>query len=462
MAFRPARLHARVLGAPAPRGPRLSPFQIVLLSFVALIAAGTALLSLPGLHAGPQTWVDNLFMATSAVCVTGLATVDVATAYTLPGQVVLLALVQVGGLGYMTLLSISLVLVGRRLSMRDRVNLSHATDQAGLGGLLPLLVSIAAFTAAIEALGTAALAIAFVPEFGFGRGLWLAIFHSVSAFNNAGFTLFTEGAVRFQHALPVLGVLGALVAIGSLGYNVNKELVDRFVLRRGARARLSPLAIVVLAMTAALTAGGMLVFWALEHGNPATLGPMSVLEQGVHAWFLAVQPRSGGFNGVDTAALGRPTQLFTIVLMFVGGGPGGTAGGIKVTTLAVLIAVAVATVRGTRDVNLPGMRRRLEVNVIRRAVSVASLTLFATMGMTIVIASIEPFDLLPILFEVVSASATVGLSLGITAKLSATSKVLLVASMLIGRIGILTLLLALHTSRRRSAVRYAEEPLMIG
>ena len=458
MAFRSS---PPTLAAPLAR-PRLSPFQVVLLSFLVLVAAGSALLSLPFVHTGPQSWVDNVFMATSAVCVTGLACVDVGTAYSLPGQLVLLALFQIGGLGYMTLLSLSLVLVGRRLSMRDRLNLQQATDQASLGSLLPLLLSIAGFTLVVEGAGTAALAAVLVPEYGWGRGLYLSVFHSVSAFNNAGFSLFPEGAVRFAHHLPVLGVLGSLVLLGSLGYNVNKELVDRFVLRRAFRCRLSPLALVVLGMTAVLVLGATLVFWALERGNPATLGPLALSEQWVHAWFMAVQPRSGGFNSVDTAALGRPTQLLMVVLMFIGGGPGGTAGGIKVTTFAVLIAVGLATVTGARDVTIPGLRRRLAVGVIRRAVTVSTLTLLGVVAMTILIAALEPFELLPILFEVVSAAATVGLSMGITPRLSDPSKILIAISMLVGRVGILTVLLAMHTGRRRSAVRYSEEPLMIG
>ncbi|MFN3430067.1 MAG: potassium transporter TrkG, partial [Candidatus Sericytochromatia bacterium] len=260
------------------RKPMLSPSQVVVLSFLALITLGTALLSLPIAHQGePHRLVDDMFMAASAVCVTGLATLDPGTRYSGLGQVILLLLVQIGGLGYMTLFSLSLLVVGRRLSMRDRMNLQETLDQPGQAGVLEFVTHIVKFTLTIEAIGAVLLACQTVPELGWGPGLKMAVFHAVMAFNNAGLSLFSVGAVHWQHAPGVLLTLSALVIIGGLGYTVNQELLRRFVWRLPGRPRWTPLVRLVVTFTAGLLVIGTVGIWVFEHDNARTLGPMGLV-----------------------------------------------------------------------------------------------------------------------------------------------------------------------------------------
>lgn len=445
------------------RKPMLSPSQVVVLSFLALISLGTALLALPIAHQGaPHRLVDDLFMAASAVCVTGLATLDVGTRYSGLGQVILLFLVQIGGLGYMTLFSLSLLVVGRRLSMRDRMNLQETLDQPGQAGVLEFVYHIVKFTLTIEAIGFVVLACQTVPELGWGLGLKMAAFHAVMAFNNAGFSLFSIGAVHWQHTPGVLVTLSVLVIIGGLGYTVNQELLRRFVWRLPGRPRWTPLVRLVVTFTAGLLVIGTVGLWVFEHDNVRTLGSMSLLDQWANAFFMGVQPRSAGFHSIDVSAMERSSQELITALMFIGAGPGGTGGGIKLTTFAIVLAALMAAVRGQEDVILPGLKRRVSDSVVRKAYAVAILSVFGLAVMTMAVGALEKHDFLAIAFEVTSAFSTTGLSTGITAELSDTSKVLLVVTMLAGRVGMLSIMLALFPHRSHTNIRYAEEPLLVG
>lgn len=445
---------------------RWSPnaFQIVVMAFSAFVAAGSVLLSMPFAHAGaPHRFVDDFFTAASAVCVTGLATIDPGSSYSPAGQAILLLLVQIGGLGYMTLFTLGILLVGRRLSMRDRLAIQLTADQQGLGGLVRYVRRIVAFTALAELGGALALMACFVPEHGIGRGSWLAVFHAVSAFNNAGFSLFPTNAMAIQAHVPAMLVVSVLIVLGGLGFNVVQEVRARALRpRQEVGATWSPMAMIVLVLTAVLLLGGTLLFWTFEHANPKTLGPMGPGHQLANAFFMAVQPRTAGFNSVDMAALTAPTVMMTMVLMFIGGGPGGTAGGIKLTTFAIVLAAIAATLRGQTDVNLPGLKRRVNEALVRKAFAVFVLSIGFIVTMAGLIDAIEPHDFQAVLFEVVSAFCTTGLSVGITSQLGDAGKVLIALTMLVGRVGILSVMLSMFTSRRASAIRYGEEPLMIG
>lgn len=452
-----------MITAPRRRHGTLSPSQVVVLSFVSLILIGTALLALPFTHQGaPHRLVDDAFMAASAVCVTGLVTLDPSTHYNGLGQAILLLLVQVGGLGYMTLFSLSLVLVGRRLSMRDRLNLQETLEQPGQAGVIEFVGHIVKFSLTVEAIGAIALACSTVPAMGWGEGLKLAVFHSVMAFNNAGFSLFSTGAVHWQHAPGVLVVLSTLIIIGGLGYMVNQELVRRFVWRQPGRPRWTPLVRLVVTLTIVLVAGSTVGFWLIEHDNPRTLGGLGAIDQWANAFFMGVQARSSGFNSLEMAGLERSSVEMLLILMFIGAGPGGTGGGIKLTTFAIVLAAVLAAVRGQDDVTVPGLRRRFSDAVVRKAYAVTVMSGFMVSGVTMVIGAIERQDFMAILFEVVSAFGTVGLSLGVTPVLSDASKIILIVTMLAGRIGMLALMLALIPARPHPAVRYAEEPMMVG
>lgn len=442
---------------------RPNPSQVVLIAFTAIIALGAALLSLPISHAGaPHSWVDDLFTSASAVCVTGLVTLDPGTSYSLFGQIVIMLLIQIGGLGYMTLFTISLLLVGKQLSMRDRVALQEATDQPGMAGLVTYFKNIVIFTLAIEAIGFALLALHTVPELGWGRGLYMALFHSVSAFNNAGFSLFSEGAVHWQGQGTALVVLCGLVIIGGLGYTVNQELMNRYLFKRQPNHKWDILLKLVLLMTACLIVVGTLLIWYFESNNPRTIAGLPWHSQLANSFFMAVQPRTAGFNSLDVGAYDRPTLMLTMVLMFIGAGPGGTAGGIKLTTVAIIVSAIIAAAQGRNDVPLFNMKRTVSGKQVLKAFTVMTLSLVTVVVTTLVLGSVDRHAFLPIMFEAISAFATVGLSTGITGQLNDAGKLILVGTMLVGRVGVLVIILSVITQRRQSTIHYMEEPLLVG
>jgi trk system potassium uptake protein TrkH len=400
-------------------------------------------------------------MATSAICVTGLVSVDPGTTYTLFGQVVLLLLVQIGGLGYMTLLTLSLVMVRQRISLRDRLNFQVATEVPGMGGLARFILDIARFTLVIEGIGFLLFSLVTVPEFGLGRGLYQSAFHVVSAFNNAGFSPFAEGAMRWQGQPFALFVIMTLVVIGGLGYPVNQELVQRLTQRK-RRRQLDTLVTVVLVTTAVMLVIPTLLIVLFERGNPETLGALAPPLQWANALFMAVQPRSSGFNSFPVDAMTDPSLLMIMGLMFIGGAPGGTAGGIKITTAVVLVAAVAAAVRGRTDANLLGMKRRVSDEVVRKALAVLVLSLGWLVIVTMLLLIVEPLPLQPLLFEAISAIGTVGLSLGVTPTLSDAGKLLIALAMLVGRVGVIMIMLSLFSTRQTSAIRYPEEPMIVG
>lgn len=449
--------------APGHPARSLNAFQIVIIGYTVLTLVGSFLLGLPAAHrGGPHAWYDDLFMAASALTTTGLATLDPSTRYSALGQVMLMTLMEVGGLGYMTVFTLGMVAIGRRMALRDRLNLQEALDQPGMSGLVSFVKSIVRFSLAMQAIGFVLMLPVTVPEFGWRQGAYVALFQSVAAFTNGGFALFPEGAVRWQSHAYMLLVLTLLVVVAGLGFNVNRELVNRHLLRRPPNPRWNLLIGIVVSWTAVLLVLATLLYWVSEAFNPRTLGPLSWDLQLVNSLFMAAQPRSGGLNSIDVGAMSEASLLITILLMFVGGGPGSTASGVKVTTIAVVWAAILASLRGQDDINLYYFRRRIGHRLVFRAVTVLVLTTAAIVLITGFLTTIEPHAFLAIVFETVSAFANVGLSMGITAELSPVSKVVLVVGMIIGRVGVLSVLLAIFTTRRKTTLRYAEEPLLVG
>jgi trk system potassium uptake protein TrkH len=451
---------------PAGLNARWAPSaaQIVILSFLAFVLVGGLLLWLPICHVGakPHAFIDDLFTSTSAVCVTGLTTIDVGTSYSPVGLLVLMGLIQVGGLGYMTMFSLGLLLAGKRLSLRDRLKLQEATEQPGLAGLASHVRGIVRLMLVAEATGMLLLATQTVPEFGWGKGLFYAAFFAVCAPNNAGFSMFPDGLARWQGNPVFLLTICGLIVFGGLGYNVVRELLNRHLHRCPPQVRWTPLIRIVLTSTVVLLATTTIALWGLEHSNARTLGPMAPGVQWLNAFFMAVQPRTSGFNSINTGEMTVPSLLIMIPLMFIGTGPGGTGGGIKLTTFVVLLAIVRAAVRGEDDVVMPFLRRRVEPEVARKAVAAVVLSVALVGTATWAIAVVEPLPMLPILFEVTSAFGTAGLTMGITGQLHDPSKLILIAVLLAGRVGTLTIALALFPTTHRSLVRYAEEPLLVG
>lgn len=439
---------------------RRRPFQVIVFGFLGAIAVGTVLLSLPlatagGHGAGPVT---ALFTATSAVCVTGLIVVDTATAWSGFGQAVILALIQVGGFGIMTMASLFGLLLTRRLGLQTRLTAAVSARAVQLGDVRSVLLGVARMTVAVEGVVALLLAARWTLTYDepVTRALWLGVFHSVSAFNNAGFALFSDSLVGYATDPWICLPITIAVLIGGLGFPVIFEVWrnHRRPRRWSIHTRLTIMA------TAILVPGATLFMAVAEWGNPATLGRLDVPGRILAAFVQGVMPRTAGFNSVDTTQMRDGTWLGTDVLMFIGGGSASTAGGIKVTTFAVLMFVIWSELRGDPDVTI--FDRRLSLANQRQAVTVALIGVAAVVVATLAISLTSTFALDQILFEVISASATVGLSTGLTAQLDPSHQIVLVLLMFLGRLGPITLGTALAIRERRRLFRHPEGAPIIG
>ena len=437
-----------------------SPPAMVVLGFAGAVMVSTVLLALPVSRPGPKGagLLDALFTATSAVCVTGLITVDTPVYWSGFGEAVIAASIQVGGFGIMTLATLLGLLVSRRLGLRTRLTAAAESKSLGVGDVRRVLVGVARTSLLFEAAGAAVMTVRFATAYDepVGRALWLGVFHAVSAFNNAGFSLFSDNLIGFATDPFISLTICVLVIAGGLGFPV------LFELRRAWRTprRWTLHTKIVTAMTALLVPFGTLMFLALEWTNPRTLGPLSVAGKALAGFFQGVQPRTAGFNSVDVAGLNEETLLGSDVLMFIGGGSGGTAGGIKVTTFAVLLFVIVTEVRGDDSVTAFG--RRVPREAQRQALSVALLGIAVVVGATALMLLLTPFALDAVLYEVVSAFATVGLSTGITAQVGVPGQLLLVVLMFLGRLGPITLASALALRSRPKLYEVPYERPLIG
>ena len=437
-----------------------TPGRAVAAGFATAIAVAAALLSLPVATAGDgsTSLLQAVFTATSAVCVTGLVVVDTPEHFSLFGELVVLGAIQVGGLGIMTLASLLGLLVFRRLGLRTRMTAAVETKALGLGDVRRVLRSVVLYSAFFEVLAAVPLALRWATTYDepVGRALYLGAFHSVSAFNNAGFALYSDSMIGFADDPVITLVLCASVIAGGLGFPVLHELRRELGTPRTwtLHTRL------VVWTTLLLLVLGPVAVTAIEWSNPGTLGPMGAGGKVLAGVFLGVMPRTAGYNSVDYADVEPATLLVTDILMFIGGAPAGTAGGIKVTTFALLAYVILAEARGTPDVNVSG--RRLPSSVQRQAISVALLGVGLVAGATVVLLVLSRLSLDVVLFEVISAFATVGLSTGITASLPVAGQVLLIGLMFVGRIGPVTLASALALRARPRLYRLPEERPVVG
>jgi trk system potassium uptake protein len=464
-----ARLPGRRPRTSSRRRP-LSPPAFFVASFAGLIAIGTlGLLTLPGLHAGPRLgFLDALFTMTSAVCVTGLIVVDTATTFTFWGQLWILLFIQLGGIGLITLTTMIIGALGRVLSLRAErtsVVFPHRSNQVRVWQLAG---RVTRFTLRVEAVGAIVLLLLWLPHLG-ARAVWHAVFHSISAFCNAGFSTFSDSLEGFARSPLTLIAVSALVITGGLGFVVIDELrAWRTSRRRGVSKRLSSHTYAVAATTLALLAGGA-VWYAVFEWN-GVLGGLALHERVVNAWFMSVTARTAGFNSVPYGELGNASALLTILLMFVGGSPGSMAGGIKTTTLAVLVALAWSRIRSRHHVELHG--RGVPLDTIERTVGIVLLAttvlvaaffaLTATTGDQALGAQAHA-GFLPLAFETMSAFATVGLSMGVTSALGSASEAVVIVLMFVGRVGLLSFFSAFVVRQRPGAdYRPAMEDLVVG
>lgn len=440
--------------------------RTICLGFLAVITIGAILLMMP-FSTSSGNWNDPivaLFTATSAVCVTGLAVVDTGTDFSFWGQFFIMLLAQVGGLGYMTTTTFLILLIGRRFDMRQKIAIQQALDRPGMSGSAQVIRSIIATTLIFEITGALLLLIAFVPDHGWNKGLWLAIFHSVSAWNNAGFGLFKDNLIGYKSSVLVVLTITGLIILGGIGYQVILEtylwLRDR-ILKKKVTQIFSLDFKVATSTTLILLFLGTIAFLSVEFRNPQTLGALSFYDQLLLAWFQSVTPRTAGFNTIDIGKMTNTGLFITIALMFIGASPGGTGGGIKTTTLRVLTSCTKAILQEKEEVLL--YERKIAISLILKAVGVLVGSVATVILATVIITLTDPkLDFIQILFEVVSAFATVGLSTGITSSLSTAAKLILIATMYIGRVGILLLMSALLGDPRPSRVHYPEENLLVG
>lgn len=439
---------------------RFHPARIVVGAFAVAITVGTALLSLPfATEAGERApLLDAVFTSTSAVCVTGLVTVDTASYWSAFGETVILALIQLGGLGIMTVASLLVVLLSRRLGLRARLIAQAQTRTLTVRDIGRLLRNVALFSVACELVVAAVLVTRFSARYGMPtpEALWHGIFHAVSAFNNAGFALYADSLVRYVDDPWIMLTVAAAVIVGGLGFPVVFELA-----RSWHRPRTwSVTTRITVAATTVLLIVGTLVIATIEHDNPGTLGPLSTGSRLVAAVFTATMPRTAGFNAVDIAAMSPEGLLFTDVLMFIGGGSASTAGGVKVTTVGLLAFVLWAEMRGESRVNVgvrqvPADNQRQALAVFMLFVVLYALGTFALLAMT-------GFGLDRVAFEAISALSTVGLSTGITAALPDSATWLLVVLMYVGRLGPLSVASALALRQREHRYERPLERTIIG
>jgi trk system potassium uptake protein TrkH len=441
--------------------------RTVCLGFLAVIAVGTLLLMMP-FSTSSGTWNDlivALFTSTSAVCVTGLSVVDPGTYFSFWGQLFITLLVQIGGLGYMTSTTFLILLIGRKFDLRQKIAIQQALDRPGMSGSTQVIRSIIATTLIFEITGVFLLLIAFVPQYGWNRGLWLAIFHSVNSWNNAGFSLFKDNLIGYQSSFIVVFTVTGLIIFGGIGYQVILEayvwLRDRIIKKKEGNIVFSLDFKVATSTTLILLVAGTIAFFFIEIRNPQTFGSLSLVDQFLVAWFQSVTPRTAGFNTIDIGKMTTAGLFITIALMFIGASPGGTGGGMKTTTLRVLTSCTKAILQGKEEVLL--YERKIAIPLILKAVGVLVGSITTVILATILISLTDPkLDFIQILFEVVSAFATVGLSTGITASVSPAAKIVLIITMYIGRVGVLLLMSAILGDPRPTRIHYPEENLLVG
>ncbi len=440
----------------------LKPAQIIVFSFVGVITLGTFLLMLPIASANGESigFIDSLFMSASAVCVTGLTTVSVGTQYSLFGQCVIILLVQIGGLSIMTLYASMTVILGRTMGMKSKVMMLDIFDAKSLEDVFSTIFDIIKYTLVIELWGGLLLTVGFVMEgFEFGQALYYGIFHSISAFCNSGFTLFETSIESFSNKPLIHGTIMALIVLGGLGFIVLRELRETIV-RRKSLVRMSAHSKVVLVTSGILIFSAAVFIFFGEFLN--ALDGYTLWEKMQISVFHSVTIRTSGFNTIPLASLHSYTLYMMCLFMFIGGSPGSTAGGIKTTTLAILIKSIVATIKNENSVHL--FDRQIPPAVVVRTIAITFISLVLVSGFILVMMRLESKQsFLSVMFEVVSASSTTGLSLGITSLLSPLGKLTITLVMFIGRIGPLTFLLAVGQRENKAGkFDYPEGRIMIG
>ena len=439
---------------------KLNEVQVLAIGFALVILIGGIILSLPisSVDGTYTSFLDSLFTSTSAVCVTGLVTVDTGTHWNDFGKIVIMLLIEIGGLGFMSLTIFIAILLGKKITLKDRLIMQEAMNTFNIQGLVKMVQYVLGFTFIVQVSGAILLATQFIPQFGWKTGMFFSIFHSVSAFCNAGFDLFGnyDSLVNYSSNAVVLLTIGGLIIIGGLGFTVSLEIFNY----RKAR-RLSTHSKMVIFITLFLIIFGAIFIFLVEYKNPVTLANMNFRDKVLNAFFASVTPRTAGFNSISTDGMTMAGKLMTIILMFIGGASGSTAGGLKVTTFGVLAFTLISALKGRDDTEAFG--RRFSKETVYKAFTLLCISMMLVLTTTIILTITEPDKLfINLLYEATSAFATVGLTAGVTQSIGSISKVVLIITMYLGRVGALTVILAVINKKKRNRIKYPEAKILIG
>ena len=445
----------------------LSTTQTIMLSFLCVILLGSLLLTLPISSADGKSvpYLDALFTATTATCVTGLVTVPTVTTWSIFGQVVILVLIQIGGLGVITILSSVMILLHKRMGIGNRLLLQDAFNLNSLSGIVRFVQKVMLGTFLVEGIGALLYMTVFVPEFGL-KGIWISVFTAISAFCNAGIDIIGENSLCDYATNPIInGVTSALIILSGIGYIVWWD-----VLQTGKKAAGKPRKFfkhltlhskIAIATTLILIFGGGLLIFLFEYSNPATIGEMSLWDKLQVSLFQSITTRTAGFASIPQQELTNGSSILCLLLMFIGGSPVGTAGGIKTVTFAVLAVSALATIQNKNQTTL--FQRNIPRQAINKAVAVTAMSFGILFVSTLLLSAVTDADSLDILFETVSATATVGLSRNLTAQLTGAGKAIIIATMYLGRVGPISLALALNSRKKvQNIITNPTEEISVG
>lgn len=435
----------------------LNPPRVLALGFGILILIGALLLNLPIASQDGESigFINSLFTSASAVCVTGLVVVNTAEHWTLFGQVVIISLIQMGGLGIMTMATIVAMLMGKKITLKERLIIKEQLNQGTMSGLVRLTRYVIFSTFLIEFIGAILLSFRFIPQYGMAKGIWFSIFHSISAFCNAGFDIMGNSIVPYVGDFLVNFTIASLIIIGGLGFTVYIDISQKKSFKK-----LHLHSKLVIVITLILILMGMFLILLVERDNPDTLANLSTGDKFLAAFFQSVIARTAGFNSVDISKLYDTSIFILIILMFIGGSPGSTAGGIKTTTFGTMILTTIAVVRGNKDISV--FNRRISQDIINRALAILTIGLTLVITVSLVLTLTESANFLDLLFETTSAFGTVGLTRGLSPNLSNAGKIIISITMYLGRVGPLTMAFAFSQKQKQPLYKYCEGNIIVG
>lgn len=443
---------------------RLSSVQILTLGFLIVILFGGILLSLPisSVKGEFTNLLDCLFTATSAVGVNGLVVIDTGTHWSFFGQIIILLLIEIGGLGFMSFATFIVSFFGKRITLRDRLVMQESMNTFDIQGIVKMVRYVIGFTFLIEGLGAAVLSVRFIPMYGLGKGIYYSIFHSISAFCNAGFDLFGgySSLTSFSHDPLVIITIIMLFMIGGIGFTVWIELYNYSYNKKKYR-KLSTNTKLVVLVTIILLVIGTLFILVGEYNNPKTIGGYSLFDKIMNAFLSSASPRTAGFNSVSTADMTNGSKLSTILLMYIGGSPGSTAGGIKTTTFGIIILTVISVIKGREDVEV--FERKIPKDLVYKAFSLSIIGLALVFIVSTILSYTQPSEkYIDVLYEATSAFGTAGLTTGVTQRLGTISKIVVMITMYLGRVGPITVVLAFMNNKKKRVYKYPETKILIG